>query len=124
MKKFWQTKKFKKLQNVWNEKLKASGFNDAESEYRLKLPADHCYCWARTKEERENKLRYYVLLGQHFHAEEFQDAVDALVMERRAEGIKIKHISEELRQLGERCHRETIRYIIRRYEIKWGIKKS
>lgn len=130
MRKFWQTKKFKALQNKWEKKLLESGFVDAEKMFygslHLKQPVcNYVYRYNMFVEAvRENRQLYFELLGEFFHKEQFNDEVERLIMERRAEGVKIKHICEELKSLKERCHRQTVRLIIRKYEIKWGIRKT
>lgn len=125
--KYWQTKAFRDLQKIWNEKLREAGFEDAEAlingQLVLRQRATNSYRGI-SDVQRENKILYYELLAQNTYLEAFCDRVDRLVMERRSQGIKIKVISEELRQLGERCHRETIRHIIRKYEVKWKIRKT
>lgn len=125
--KFWRAPKFKELEKVWEKKLADSGFIDAEK----LINATRVFRQRASNSYRgefsvicENKQRYYELLGHYYHDEKFQDPVNALVMERRSNGIKIKHICIELKKLGERNHRDTIRKIIRFYEFKWGIKKN
>lgn len=123
-KKFWQTQKFKDLQRIWEFKLKDSGFKDVEDECkRLRQNSGNSY---RTKELTfiEAKQRYYELLGQWQHEMNFRDYVERLIMERRANGIRIIDISLELKELGERHHVDTIRKVIRQYEIRWQIKKK
>lgn len=124
--KFFQTKAFKALQIEWDEILRRSGFKDAEKRQgandQLRQRASNAYRGA-PETIRENKAHYYELLGEFFYQEVFDDDVERLVMERRSEGVKIKDISRELRELGERSHRETIRHIIYKFEAKWGIKK-
>ncbi len=121
--KFWQTRRFKLLQDEWYKRIE----NDAEKiingEHVLKQRASNSYR-SINRIARENKQRYYELLGSYFHKEAFQDGVEKLVMERKANGITIRLISEELKRIGERCHRETIRHIIQKYEKKWGIKRG
>jgi len=124
--KFWQTKAFKKLARVWEEILAKDQTTNAEKlvNGRLVLRQGATNCYRQANEvARENKLRYYELLGANFHREEFTDDVEAFVMEQRAHGIKIQRICLELKAMGERCHRETVRGIIRKYELKWGIKR-
>lgn len=123
--KFWQTKKFKEIEKEWYAKLSADKFPDAEQLINGKLvlrqKANNCYRQA-CQVARENKLRYFELLGACFHKEAFKDDVEAFVMEQRAHGVKIKRICEELKAMGERNHRDTVYLIIRKYEVKWGIK--
>lgn len=125
--KFWQTNEFKRIEKEWYEKLKEEKFQDAEQTINgkalLKQQSSNCYR-GKSKIERENKLRYYELLGHFFSEEkEFQDWVESYIMQRRSDGVKIIHISKELEWANERCYRGTIRKIIQKYERKWGIKK-
>ncbi len=124
---------FKQLQKEWNKRLEESGFEDAEKdvggERALKLPSNCVYRQETDEVVRESKLSYFMLLAQKFAEEkEFSDEWDRKIMERTAEGWSIKEISEELRGLvptdRERTkhNRDTIRYVRRRYEHKWGIK--
>lgn len=127
MKKFYLTRKFLALQREWNEKLLASGFVDAEKlidgDFVLKQFAKNSYRQCHSI-AREAKLRYYELLSSFNEEYEFNDPIEKLIMARRSQGISIKEISEELRDLNARCHRQTIRTIIRKYEIKWGLRKK
>ena len=125
MKKFWQTEKFKRIERVWEEKLRQSGFNDIENAgKKLKQNAGNSY---RTVISTviDGKQRYFELLSQHFHDEVFTDEIERFVMERRSQGAKIKEIVIDLKGMGvkRRTHRETIRLIIQSYENKWKIKK-
>jgi hypothetical protein len=129
--KFWQTPAFKELEREWHDRLREAQFKDAEKLVNGRLVLrrsanglSDAYRDAPSSIERANKLRYYEILGIGFNSTEFDDEVESLVLERRSEGTKIKHICEELRQLGERCHRQTVRHIIRKYELKWGIKRK
>jgi hypothetical protein len=109
----------------WEAKLHEVGFADAEKLINgypvLRQRASNAYRQASLLERRQ-KLRYYELLGFGFHSETFDDPVEALVMERRSQGVSIHNICIELKAMGERCHRETIRHIIVKFETKWQIK--
>lgn len=121
--KFWQTQKFKELQRIWEERLRASGFIDAESNGKLRQNAFNSY---RTQIHTviENKQRYFELLGHWHHQEEFNNDIEKYIMERRSEGISIKQIGIELKAAGKRIsNRVSIGRIIRHYEKKWAIKK-
>lgn len=124
-KKFWQTQKFKALQSEWEEKLIKSGFVDIEDERRrLRQNASNSYR-TTTHAIIEGKQRYYELLGQGYHNEKcFRDTVERIVMLLRSRGFKIKDICHGLRLMKKRNHRDTIRRIIRHYEIRWKIKKK
>lgn len=120
-------KKFVKLQKKWYEKLAESGFNDIEEQigtnWHLKTTAaDHC----KTTDPvvLEAKRIYYQALGEHVDKEVFECFKDEYVMRRLALGAKNREISEELiEKLGLYCHRQSLCFIRRRYEHKWGIKQ-
>lgn len=121
-KKFWQLQNFKELQNEWYRRLSELEFNDIEDDKgKLKQNAGNSY---RTTNHTiiNAKLRYYELLGIWNHEKGFRDDVEKLVMERRANGVMIKDICLELESMGERCHRQTVRWIIQFYERKWKIR--
>lgn len=120
--KFWQTQRFKDLQKKWEERLKNSGFIDHERNGKLTQNAANSY---RTQSLAviENKQRYYELIGQRCHDEDFSDPVEKYVMSRRAEGIGTKQIGQELKDINQKNSIETIRKIIRFYEKKWGVWK-
>ncbi len=128
MAKFWKSGEFKSLEKEWSQKLAEAGFEDAEKEIagerKLKQAADYAY---RRKEHtetyRDAKLTYHSLLSQKLHDARFDDESDKLIMERTAEGWTIQEISKELKHLKMIKHnRDTIRYIRRRYETRWGIR--
>ena len=123
---FWKTHSFKALQAEWYARLKACGFQDAEElvgeEMQLKQTAEHVY---RGLEELQitNKEAYYAFVSQKVQETVFQSDVDRLILVRHAEGRKIRHICEELVDMGKGRCRETIRFKIRIYQMKWGIRK-
>lgn len=124
--KFWQTKEFRELEKEWYLKLAGEKFPDIEKEINgeggLKQRASNCYRGASLTEV-ETRARYYELLAQGVHNElEFRDGVEKYVMEQRSMGITITQIAVQLKQLGERCHRETVAKIIWKYEAKWCVK--
>lgn len=130
------------LKRQWEEKLKQSGFEDAEKEIGgervLRQSADYAYRRKeQTPEIRAIKLSYFMLLAQRISEEtEFEDKFDKLIMERTAEGLSATRIAEEVRaimwieaglpwQKKKRrgsANRKTIRMIRRRYETRWGIR--
>lgn len=130
MTKFWKTPKFRLAAAEWEARLKASGFKDAEKTWNgervLKQTADHAY-WRRGTSDlvREAKLTYFLALAQHITNERrWSDKSDRFIMERTAEGWTIKEISVAMEKAGLRkSNRDTIRYIRRRYEHRWGIRK-
>lgn len=124
-KKFWKTQKFKALKSEWEKKLSQSGFVDIEDERgRLKQNAGNSYR-TTTCTIIESKQRYYELLGQGYHHErEFRDSVERIVMLLRSRGVKVKDICLGLKAVKKRNHRDTIRRIIRYYEIRWKIRRK
>ena len=125
MEQFWRTKKFKTLIVVWNKKLEESGFNDAEIELKgdraLKQRATNSYRQA-SELERESRLEYYSFLGYLAHNTNFIDEVEKLIMIRHSEGAEDKEIVEELKNIGVSRHRQTVSYVIKRWQVKWGVK--
>ena len=131
---FWKSKGFEELKREWNGKLEDSGFKDAEKEIAgervLRQTADYAYRRKETVEVvRECKLSYFTSISHHLSLEkDFADDLDRLIMERTAKGRTIREISDELKALipigRERTkhNRNTIRYVRRRYENKWGVK--
>lgn len=126
-KKFWQTDRFKELQKEWAVKLEESGFKDAEDKGKhigkMLQKAFNCYR-TQVPEVIEAKRRYYEILGQKYHDEDFFDAVEKYVIGRRAEGVSLMQIRLELRKEGKKNSIETLRKIVRFYEKKWGIAKK
>ncbi len=125
MEQFWRTKKFKTLIVVWNKKLEISGFKDAEIEVKgdraLKQRATNAYRQA-SELERESRLEYYSFLGYLAHNTKFEDLTEQLIMIRHSEGYEDKEIVEELKSMGCSKHRQTVSYIIKRWQMKWGVK--
>ena len=118
---------FKQLQAKWYKKLAKTGFIDIEKGDRLKQHASHPYRNAYRSDEggellRDSKQKYFELLSYHIQIEKFDCSADEIIMKRISEGAKIKTISAELRKLGHKNERKTIRYVIRKYEHRWNIK--
>lgn len=127
--KFWRTREFDSLNKEWSSILKNEGFKDCEKELHgervLRRYADYDYRHNKTpKEMVEERAAYYLLLYQMALGEaHFADDSDRLIMLRTSEGKSIREISLELQSMGKPKHnRDTIRYIRRRYEHKWGIR--
>jgi len=122
---FWRKKSFKILSRQWNKRLIESGFSDAEIEIKsdriLKQRATNSYRQA-TQLERESRLEYYCFLGYLANNTEFPNELEKFVMLRHAEGATIREIVDELNCRGIIRHRQTIRYVIRRWQTKWGIR--
>lgn len=143
MAKFWKSKEFENLKKEWDRKLAETGFEDAEKEVggeavlkKISVTSGReggVYRHVKGKDrtiEIAEKEEYFRLMAQGFYQEkEFEDELDRLIMERTIEGRPIKEISTELKlKLEEgkksgKFHRNTIRFIRRRYETKWGVRK-
>lgn len=122
---FWETKNFKELQSLWDDILKDSGFIDIEEnvgkDKELKQNSSNVYR-SSSSIECEAKLQYHRLLSECAQKTEFDDEIDRFIMLKRAEGLKICEISDELKKIKQKNHRQTIRYIIRKWEKEWGIR--
>lgn len=119
---------FKKLQQHWYQVLADHGFEDIEQikNGRLTLTpiADRFYEKTRDAFWREDRESYFRVLGQLVHDQDtfFRSDTDRLIMTRYAEGSTVKAITEELALFGVSRHRHSIRFVIRRYEVKWQIR--
>jgi hypothetical protein len=122
---FWETKKFKKLSVVWEKKLKKSGFEDAEREHCgkvfLKQLAENAY-GKTDKLERETRLEYYLLLSHLVDSAVFPNRLEELIMHKHADGFSITEIVNEAKKEKLPVFRHTVRYIIRRWHMRWGLK--
>lgn len=123
---YWKSPDFKALQESWYRRLEAEGFQDAEKVVRdelvLKQSANNSYR-GQAELTRDIKECYYRILAQQLQEAEFRNEADQLVMTWHADGRKIKDIVVELERRGQRRCRYTVRIIIRRYEMKWGVRE-
>ena len=113
---FWRTKGFKKLQLVWNEKLKESGFKE-----ELENIASTSYGKASPL-ERETRLEYYLKVEECFNKTIFDDPAECIIMGLHAQGCDSREIGVKLLEAGISRHKRTILYTIKRYQMKWGIR--
>lgn len=117
---FWKTKQFQALSKIWELKLKDSGFIDAESRYgNIKTREAVSTYGKATPLERETRQEYFRILGKLTNETKFKNELERLVMTLHSEGHTIKDIVERLHIARDR---KTIRYIIRRWQMKWGIR--
>lgn len=114
------------MQRAWYAKLAEEGFEDAEeligTEPMLKQAAAHPY---RSLDQLgiHSKETYYRLLGQKIQEGTFRNDVDRLILTSFAMGTKIQRIVEILQREGKTRCRNTITFVIRRYEMMWGIRQ-
>lgn len=123
---FWRTRTFRTLSKDWDQILEKSGFNDVEKDLTnarvLKKRASSCYERA-VEVERETKLEYYCFLGYLANNTIFPSELEKLVMIRHSEGAKIQEITREIENTGISRDRKTVRRIIRRWQMKWGVRE-
>jgi hypothetical protein len=118
---------FRKLQREWYQKLADLGFKDVEqlrgNELVLKQLDSQRY-QAVSEFERETKEEYFRCMSQIAQDDQtfYKSPVDKLILIKHCEGAKIKTIMHELSKIGEHRNRASIRFIIRRYEMAWGMK--
>lgn len=115
----------KKLEDKWNKILTKSGLQDIEetkgNEKVLKQVSSHAY-WRENGLTAESKLTYYNILSHKVQTEKFDSALDKLVMFMAAQGMSHASIVRILTSIGQKKHRTTVNFIIRRYEMEWGLK--
>lgn len=141
MEQFWRKKSFKKLSKHWDEILEQSGFKDIEVDLKeervLKQNSFNCYKQS-CELEVGSKIEYYSLLGNKTYNTDkisekdkelslfsyymFPTEVEQVILCMHAEGALIEEIVQELKNKGQERNRKTIRHIIRRWQVKWGIK--
>ncbi len=123
---YWKSSSFKALQKAWYQLLKDAGFQDAEKnigdEMELKQHAAYPLRHLKSDLDRQSKEEYFNLLSQNIQDTEFVNEVDETVLVLYSDGKKIKEICAYLNEIGEQRCRAAIRFIIRRYEMKWGMK--
>ena len=121
MEKYYYSQSFLKVQRAWYKKLEKEGFKDAEininGDLRLRQISSHVYKNSSAI-ERENKLKYFELLAVLVNEKTFDNDLDKQVMTLKSLGSKTNEIAQRLKR-----HKQTIRYVIRKYENRWGLKK-
>lgn len=123
--KFYQTKEFRELEKRWDKILTETGFMDAErtknGQRILAQNSSNAYRQA-CHQTREDRAEYFRALCYHFHRTNFDRLLDQRVMMFFSDGLSIKQIVKTLTELGQPIHRQTIRFIIRRFEHDCGIR--
>lgn len=123
---FWKTKEFMGIQQEWYRALEKHGFIDAEKkiggEMELKQSASAPYRHIKRLLDIQTKEDYYTRIAQNVHEAKFRNKVDQHIMVLHSLGYRIKDICAELVLIGEKRCRDTIRYVIRRYEMAWGMR--
>lgn len=123
---FWKSPNFKALRDIWYERLKDEGFQDAEKDtggrMELKQRASAPYRHIKAPIDQATKEQYYIVVAQCVHETEFRNEVDRCILTLHASGWKVCKIIDHLEEMGITRNRNTIRYLIRRFEAKWGIR--
>lgn len=121
--------KFKALQRQWYKILEDSGFEDIEKvvgdELVLKQNASHGFLITeRNLLQQQAMTEYFRLMSQKVNDEYtvFNCKEDAIILEMHCLGARVIDIINTLKSNGMYRNRNTIRYIIRRYEVNWNIK--
>lgn len=120
---------FRALQEHWYEILEDSGFKDIEkiTNGELVLRRSSSTIYSTYKSDNFNKAmkeEYFRIMSQISQDIEtkFKNEVHKYILFRYCEGSRIKEIVIELKARGTPRTRDSVRYIIRRYENRWGVK--
>lgn len=134
---------FEELKSEWYKKLEETGFIDIEYE-RPPQPSEQAFmvygdgkrhliqtetaCMRRwlslNSLKRTTSEEYFRTLSQVAMDENtsYRNSTDRHILQRYSEGAKIVVIMQELEERGTSRRRNSIRFIIRRYEFIWGIR--
>lgn len=114
-----------KLQAFWEKKLEQSGLIDIEKpigkERYLRQNSFSLFC--ENDLRLRAKAKYFDLLCEKVAHYKFNNPIEEFIICKTADGFKIAEIVRLLEEIGQTKHRHTVRFIIRRYEHKWGIRK-
>lgn len=122
---------FQKLREQWYKTLEDTGFKDIEKS-NDKLEADKLVRLQKAHSFFDQnghlvnaKQEYFQILFQTVNDSTviFHTELDKYILTRYAEGARIKTIVDELKKMNTPRGRDSIRFIIKRYEKKWGIRK-
>lgn len=119
----------KALQKIWYQKLKESGFVDIEKGSSIVFEtvtssSNKIRTVYVKKEDRDIEEEYYRRLYQAAHSQtaRYKNRADKIILTCFADGLTITEITKILCEAKCPRHRHTIRFIIRRYEMLWGIR--
>lgn len=123
--KFYETEKFKRLENEWYEKLSSEGFQDVEKRVgealELRQFSGKPY-YQNSDCQRFAKEKYFELIRECWELENFHNQMHAWIMQKIAEGQTAAEVYRELRLNKTKITYRTVRYLVRRYEHKWRIR--
>lgn len=93
----FQTTHFRQLLAEWNERLKESGFQDAENEKGvLKLYHSTQFRRARTLNLIHQKKAYFELATDFLNSHEFQTGIDREIWARHSDGAAVREIAKAM----------------------------
>lgn len=125
--KFWKTKEFEKLEKKWYDKLKKSGFEDAEKtvagEKLLKKFAKSLTYFPQVNSivVREGRAYYYQMAEQKANAATYSEDWHKTVMLKHAEGLNNVEISKELMKQKVSKTRQQVAAVIKKYMSDWQV---
>ena len=126
MEQFWRKKTFKVLLVKWNKKLEDTGFEDCEVELEkdrvLKQGSATRHYKDLTQFERDSNLEYFYFLGHLANNTVFPNELEKIIMLKHSEGATVNEIIESAKLKKLSVCKKTVRYIIRRWQMKWGIR--
>lgn len=107
---------FEELKAYWYQKLKDSGFKDAENS-RGFLKDRHVDKFAKdhTKQEYEEKENYFRYAGQLLHDYEFPNSFEKRVWELHCTGLSLREIAFQLRNRGNQVNKDNVQKITSKY---------
>lgn len=114
---FYKTKKFKDLQQKWDDKLKESGFKDAESRTKtgqVFLTDWHSFHFHKRYDPDyfQSKKKYYENAQDFYNHNTFDTEMHKRIWELHLEGLGVRVIAKRLNLKVWRVH-ETIRELLK-----------
>lgn len=119
---YWERPDFIAMQRDWYARLAQDGFVDVEvfqpygRRHRHDLPRRVLALIAH-----ERRV-YHRFLAERLETALFAKPSDQIIMRMRSEGARINEICAKLEALGMPKHRHQVRFRIRIYEMKWGLR--
>lgn len=124
--KFFETDRFKKLQKHWYDKARFKDlekFEHGDLVLRVKdFKPNHDKRYYNNPHWYKSKEEYYYLCTQAFAKDQIDDQRDHFILLWNSNGLKRTEIKQRLEEIGHFVHRQTIRFVIRRFEVKWKIR--
>ncbi len=117
----FRTKEFERLKKIWDKRLEASGFKDAEVDGELKVLSinfwghptsmhrQHLECY-------EARQDYYLMCSSFLNFYQFQSKLDCLVWELHTNGMSSRLISERLKKNKIKANKDTVGKIVDRLD--------